>query len=262
MSDRWPNEESVRKMHDMAHGLIPNEIIKVNSNVVEAFLGRIHDPEGYYGIDPDLKIFNDPAFRIILVSQTKDIRLLRLGLGKDKTSELVTIYNKLIRSALRKYEGREVESEGGGFIASFVSVTQAVVCALSIQKGLHVGGEIIDLRIGLNAGMPVSKSIFLFGDTIKMAQYLYSIGPPNQIAMSSVVREIYRDNGQNLFKWIDSSYEDFLGQLMAALEQNWVNSQFTVSDFCDQMAMSRSKLFRKSTYLTGMSPNNLLREYH
>jgi len=86
-----PDEASIKKMHDVSHGLIPNEIIQVNSNVVEAFLGRIHDPKGYYGIDSNLKIFNDPAFRIILVSETKDIRLLQHELGKDKASKLITI---------------------------------------------------------------------------------------------------------------------------------------------------------------------------
>ncbi len=262
-----PDEASVKKMHDMAHGLIPHEIIQVNSNVVEAFLGRIHDPAGYYGIDPNLKIFNDPAFRIILVSSTKDTRLLKHSLGKDKATKLIAMYHEMMRSALQEYEGREVELEGEGFVASFVSVTQAVICALAVQKGLHVAGELIDLRIGLNAGMPVSKSKSLFGDTIEMAKHLCGIGPGNQIAMAAVIREIYKDNRQNTingkspFKWIGPTDENFLGLLMITMAANWQNPQLKVGDFCDRMSMSKSKLFRKSTEITGMSPNNLLREY-
>lgn len=262
-----PDEESVKKMHDMAHGLIPHEIIQVNSNVVEAFLGRIHDPEGYYGIDRDLKIFNDPAFRIILVSKTKDTRLLQQELGKEKASKLVAIYHEKMRTALQKYEGREVELEREGFIASFVSVTQAVKCAVSVQQDLHVAGELIDLKIGLNAGMPVSKNKILFGDTVKMAKYLCRIGQGSQIAMASIIREIYRDDGQNtisgknLFKWIGPADENFLLSLMDTLADNWGNPRFGISDFCNQMSMSKSKLFRKSKELTGLSLNNLLREY-
>lgn len=61
-----PDKEAVRKMHDRAHGLIPHEIIQVNSNVVDAFLGRIQDPETFDELaSPDIKVFNDPAFRII-----------------------------------------------------------------------------------------------------------------------------------------------------------------------------------------------------
>ena len=40
-----PDKESVRLMHEKSHGLIPNEIIQVNTDVVSAFLGRIKDPE-------------------------------------------------------------------------------------------------------------------------------------------------------------------------------------------------------------------------
>ena len=40
-----PDKESVSEMHEKSHGLIPNEIIQVNTDVVNAFLGRIKDPE-------------------------------------------------------------------------------------------------------------------------------------------------------------------------------------------------------------------------
>ncbi len=262
-----PDETSVKKMHDAAHGLVPNEIIQVNSNVVEAFLGRIHDPEGYYGVDPDLKIFNDPAFRIILVSGTRDVRLLKHELGSERASKLMTMYHEMMRTALQKYEGREVELEGGGFIASFMSVTQAVACAVAVQKGLHVAGELIDLRIGLSAGMPVSKSKSLFGETIKLARYLCRIGQSDQIVMAPIIRDIYKDDGHNTmggpgpFKWISPTDENFLEALMDTLEKNWDNPKFGVSDFCDRMSMSKSKLFRKSTALMGKSLNTLLREF-
>ncbi len=262
-----PDEGSVKKMHDAAHGLIPFEIIKVNSNVVEAFLGRIQDPSGYYGIDPDLKIFNDPAFRIILVAGIKDIRLLYHELGRDKSSKLVTIYHEMVRSALQNHEGREVELKGEDFVASFVSVTQAATCAISIQKGLHVAGELMGLRIALSAGMPVSKSKYLFGDTVKLAKYLCQLGKANQIAMASVIRQIYKDDGQytkagiSPFYWLTPPDESFLEALMDTTTALWNQSTVKVGDFCDQMSMSKSKLFRKCTELTGMSPNNLLREY-
>ncbi|MDH3710915.1 MAG: hypothetical protein OER04_13560, partial [Cyclobacteriaceae bacterium] len=35
----------VIKMHDRSHGLIPHQIIEMNSKAVMSFLGRIEDPE-------------------------------------------------------------------------------------------------------------------------------------------------------------------------------------------------------------------------
>ncbi len=261
-----PNEEAVREMHDNAHGLIPHEIIQVNSKVVEAFRGRIQDPEGYYEDDPNLKIFNDPAFRIILVSSTTAHGLLKHRLGESKANRLISLYYEIMQKQLNAHEGREVELKGGGYTASFVSVTQAVDCAIAIINELHVAAELIDLRIGINAGLPVTKSKELFGDTVKMARYLCKIGSESQIVMASIIKEIYKDNGkkgkeESLFKWIGPSDENFLQLLMDTLTDNWQNPQFGIPDFTAQMSMSKSKLYRKSTEITGFSPNELLREY-
>src|SRR5512132_3317624 len=39
-----PNQETIEKAHNEAHGLIPNEVLEVDGNAVDAFLGRIKDP--------------------------------------------------------------------------------------------------------------------------------------------------------------------------------------------------------------------------
>ncbi len=263
-----PNEEAVRKMHDRAHGLIPHDIVQVNSNVVEAFLGRITDPVGYYDSDDhDLKIFNDPAFRIILVSQTKDSRLLKNELGSKKTEKLLTLYHEIMREQLHENQGREVELKGERFIASFVSVTQAVACAAEVRKRLHVAGELIDLRIGLNAGMPVSKDESIFGDVIRMAEYLCCAGESSQIVMASIIREIYKSDGKNntnektVFKTIAPADENALQLLFDVIREGYSDPQFSIQDFCKKTGMSKSKLYRQSTALLGLSPNELLREY-
>ena len=259
--------DAVQKMHDKAHGLLPYEIVQVNSNVVEAFLGRISDPEGYSEMQDDLKVFNDPAFRIILVAQTTDGVLLQHQLGKEKAQRLISLYHEIMRKEVQAHEGREVELIGQGFIGSFVSVTQAVSCAAAVQKGMHVAGELINLRMGINAGMPVEKSKELFGDTIKMARYLCDFAGENQIVLASIIKEIYKDDGQkNLnhtdrFNWIKPADENLLQMLMDALSSKWNDPELGVGDFCDELSMSKSKLYRKCTELTGMSPNELVREY-
>ncbi len=262
-----PNEEAVKRMHDKAHGLMPHEILQVNSNIVEAFLGRIADPKDGSSLSENLKIFNDPAFRIILVAEVTNRRLLQHRLGASKTNRLIALFHEIIRKELKTHEGREVELKGQDFIASFVSVSQAVACAAAVQKGMHVAGELINLRMGLNAGMPVERSRELFGDTIKMARYLSTFAEENQIVLASIIREIYKDDGQqtigdkSLFKWISPVDENFLQLLMNALEKSWTSSELSVKDLCDQLSMSKSKLYRKCTELTLFSPNELIREY-
>ncbi len=262
-----PNEEAVIKLHEEAHGLLPYEIIQVNSNVVEAFLGRIHDPETYtLTSGENLKVFNDPAFRVILKTQTSNHRLLVHTYGLEKAQKLVNLYNQTIKEQLKKHEGRQVELSEPGSVISFISVSQAIQYAISVQKSLHLAAELLDLRIGIHAGLPVDNNDMIFGDTLKFANYLCSIGKGGQIIMSSLIHELskedyHRVEGNSFIINIDSAEENILEQLMNTVSENWQDPKFGVSDFCSQMGMSQSQLYRKCMDVTGISPNELIREF-
>lgn len=262
-----PNKEAVRELHEKSHGLVPHEIIEVSGNVVEAFLGRINDPETFTEPEPNLKVFSETAFRIILVTKATDARLLQQSLGKEKTHELLLLYKTIIHEQIKNYEGREVDLKEGGFVISFVSVTKAMECALAIQKRLHVAAEVIGLRIGLHAGVPVNKNDSIFGSTIRFASYLCCLGKDNQIIMSSAVRSLYKESdwnsmsGLNNLRWLTQPEENFLELLIDTLSGNWDNPEFGVNDFCRLMSISKPQLYRKSIAITSMSPNALLREY-
>ncbi|MGI9544872.1 MAG: helix-turn-helix domain-containing protein, partial [Cyclobacteriaceae bacterium] len=62
-------------------------------------------------------------------------------------------------------------------------------------------------------------------------------------------------------KCISPVEENFLQILMDTLSKQWNNPQFGVNDFCQHTSMSKSQLYRKCTAMTGMSPNELLRDY-
>ena len=264
-----PDKESVREMHEKAHGLIPHEIIPVNTDVVKAFLGRIKDPEdAIRQPKTNLKIFNDPAFRIILVTKVMDSRLLQHALGKERTKEVLLLYSTIIREQSREHGGSEVYLREEGFVVSFTSGAQAMECALSIQKKLHGTATLIGLSIGLHAGVPVdNKGKSIFGTTIEFAQFLCSIGKAGQIIMSAVVRNLFKDNDWNLavgrdnIRSLTSGDETFLQTLLDTLAAHWHDPEFDVPDFCRMMSVSKSQLYRKSIVLTSMSPNVLLREY-
>lgn len=263
-----PNEEAVRKMHNHSHGLVPHEIIPVNSKVVEAFLGRIENPETYFDpTNPDLKIFNDPAFRVILAIETKDAALLHHNLGKNRAKQLLVLYYDTVREQIKKHEGTEVEIKGEGFVVSFASVFMGVECAIAIRKALHVAAELIDLRMGLHAGLPVDRSDTLFGQTVKLAQYLCTLDYKNQIIMSSIVSELYKpdlrknENIQDHIKRLTASEEKSLEHIIHTLDENWQNPEFGIEDFCEKLSISKSQLYRKCTGATDKSPNALLREY-
>lgn len=263
-----PNEEAVREMHNHAHGLVPHEIIPVNSKVVEAFLGRIDDPETYFDPnEPGLKIFNDPAFRVILAIRTKDAGLLHYNLGKNRAEHLFTLYYDTVKEQIEKHEGSEVEMKGKNFVVSFASVSMGVECAIAIQKALHVAAELLEVRMGLHAGLPVDQSDVLFGKTVQLAGFLCTIGGENPIVMSSIVSQLNEPELQKNrafhagIKRLNATEEKSLVQFINILDNNWHNQAFGINDFCQKLSISKSQLYRKCTGITGKSPNALLREY-
>jgi AraC-like DNA-binding protein len=262
-----PNKEAMIEMHRHSHGLVPNKIIEVNNEVVEALLGRTGDPEDAKITDNGLKVFSESAFRIIMVTEIRDPILLDHQLGKAKAGDLLKKLNAVIRKEIALHGGREVEHSGDGFIVSFTSTIQAVSCALAIRKNLTAPEKKSSgLQIGLDAGVPVEKSSKVFGDTIQLATHLCTvIHAANQIVISNAVKDLLTADQIRKIRSLMISFlpqdEDFIEALFGKLGKKWQEADFTVTEFCKSMSMSTSRLYRKTTALWDLSPNQLLKEY-
>jgi AraC-like DNA-binding protein len=261
-----PDKAVVEEMHKNSHGLIPNKIIEVSDELVESFLGRIHDPGDTVVSDSGLRVFSDSAFRILLVTDMLDPVLLRNELGTEKANELLNKQNTIIRKELSLHGGREVEFAGSGFIISFSSAIKAINCALEIQKNLSkTERKLTDFKIVVNAGEPVSNSDKLFGDAILTARRTCAISGHDKIMITSVVKELLaRDYFQLDHNKIVASLpqdEFLIESLFNILEKNWQDTDFTATQFCSCMAMSKSQLYRKTIALRGLPPNQLLKEF-
>jgi AraC-like DNA-binding protein len=261
-----PDKKTVEELHNRAHGLLPNKIIEVNNTVVESFLGRIYDPADAIITDDGLKVFSDPALRVLLITKTKDPILLQYELGQEKAIEFLNRQTDIIRKNIAEYGGREVEHEGTGFVISFSSATKAVACALAIQTQVPVSdARETGFRIGINAGEPIEKSNDLFGDTLQLADYLCAIARDVQVAITSKVKELvskdYFQKSAKHFLALPPQEETLLQSLFSVLEENWQNADFDIPEYCQAMAMSKSQLYRKTISLTGLSPNILLKDF-
>lgn len=263
-----PDKHAVEEMHGKAHGLIPNKIIEVNSNLVEAFLGRIYDPPVADAqiSNEGLKVFADSSFRILLVTKMKDPVLLKHQFGDEKASELLGAHTSIIRKNIIQHDGREVEHEGSGFVVSFSSASKAVACALSIRKEMPDSiSERIDLRLAVNAGEPVERSEHLFGETIQFASNMCRIAKEGRIAIASTVKELIADdlfqNERKYFLNLLPHDEHLLKLLFSKLEENWQDADFDISDYCKATAMSASQLYRKTVALTSLPPNSLVKDF-
>lgn len=260
-----PDKKAVEEMHSKAHGLIPHKIIEVSSTLVESFLGRIYDPPEAEVSDAGLKVFSDSAYRILLVTKTTDPVLLQHQLGAAKAGELLNRHNHVIRDNITKFGGREAEHNGTGFIISFGAASKAVSCALTINKELEEADkQALGFAIGINAGEPVENSNNMFGDTLQMAGHICSLSKNSRISLTSAVKELVSKDLQGHhsdLQTLSPQDEELLKKLYLKLEEHWQDPAFDIENYCQEMAMSKSQLYRKTISLTGMSPNILVKEF-
>ncbi len=262
-----PDSKAIQKMHDKAHGHVPHSIIEVETSIVESFLGRIEDPEKAQ--NTELNIINDPAFRTIMVISLNQLTMIKDDSLLFKNS--FRNFNNAIRKILNAYEGKSVKQTDYHYLVSFKSVTNAAHAAFDIQslnkefKKQKTKGKII-LKIGLSAGVPVTKKQLLFEDAIKLAERMCGI-VKGEIIVSAEVKDLYKSEnadafieGKGIFS-LTKADERFITHLMDYTDEAWANTNMNVNNFSKPVGCSKSQLYRKMISLTGKSPNTFLKEY-
>lgn len=268
-----PNADCVKRMHDNAHGLIPHQIIEVESNVVSAFLGRIEDPKSEKFLDETKQpIIDESAFRIIMYICLKDIFVLKSTSDASTSSRIINSVRDTIQKSLNRYEGREVTKDSKRVIISFTSAASAVMCALEIQNDIALSLKkdanlSLNIKISLSAGIPVSGQNELFGETVQLAKRLCDIANQEQVVISSEVRDVYNNeildglSQETPVQTLSPDDEYFINRLIETTELICNDPQFDVGVFGKRVGLSRSQFYRKVSGITGLSPNDFIKEF-
>ena len=262
-----PNKQALEDLHAKAHGDVPLRIIEVDDTIVESFLGRIEDPEK--SKNTELNIINDPAFRVLMVIETSNY-LNRLE--ANQFTIFAQKFHSNVSKTLKKFNGRIVKKDNNSYLVSFKSVTDAVLCATKIQFQFKYVTPNFDpstrrLNIALSSGIPVTaNNENIFEDTITLATRMCDI-VKEQLVITNEIKLLYESENQNaeiddkMIKILKPREEKFLTQLIDFVEQIWNRPNFNVNDFSKALGLSKSQLYRNLTKLTGLSPNNFLKEF-
>ena len=189
-------KEEVESAHREAHGLVGSDIIEVNTDVVEAFLGKIENTAASEQNFEPSRPPDDSAFRTILFTDMEGSTETTQRLGDAAAMELLRTHNSIIREALATNSGSEVKHTGDGIMASFVTPSRAIECSIVIQQRFHTYNEEaeprshIRIRIGVTAGEPVAEDGDLFGATVQLASRVCDCAEPSKILVANVMREL------------------------------------------------------------------------
>ena len=123
-----------------------------------------------------------------------------MGADDEGTLHALKVHRKeLVDPKITEHRGRIVKTTGDGILVEFVSVVDAVRCAVDIQRGMGDRNanvpvdKRIQFRIGINVGDIIIDGGDIFGDGVNVAARLEALADPGGIMVSSVVHDQVRD---------------------------------------------------------------------
>ena len=123
-----------------------------------------------------------------------------MGVDEEGTLRQLKAHRKeLVDPKITEHRGRIVKTTGDGMLIEFVSVVDAVRCAVDIQRGMaERNSEVqadkrIEFRIGINVGDIISDSNDIYGDGVNVAARLEALAEPGGITVSRNVHDQVRD---------------------------------------------------------------------
>jgi class 3 adenylate cyclase/TolB-like protein/tetratricopeptide (TPR) repeat protein len=115
-------------------------------------------------------------------------------MGADENHALVLLRRnrEIHRTNIEKYHGHLVKEMGDGILAKFASSTDAIHCAIEIQKQAQKTNLNERIRIGIHLGEITEENNDTFGDGVNIASRLQTIADPGGIYISESFQKSIR----------------------------------------------------------------------
>jgi class 3 adenylate cyclase len=128
-----------------------------------------------------------------------------MALGDQRWYEVLGIHNGIVRTRVAEFGGREVKSQGDGFMLTFPSARRAVQCCIAVQQDLAAFARsdpdsAVRVRMGVHTGEAiVDDDGDLFGKHIIVAARIANLAKGAQILASGLTSEITSSRGDLRF---------------------------------------------------------------
>ena len=114
-------------------------------------------------------------------------------LGDRRWRLLLEGHNEVVRTALARHGGREIDTAGDGFLITFDGPARAIRAAAAIRAALADDG--IRIRVGLHTGECELADGKVRGIAVHVAARVMSHAEPDQILCSRTVRDLVAGSG-------------------------------------------------------------------
>jgi class 3 adenylate cyclase/pimeloyl-ACP methyl ester carboxylesterase len=114
-------------------------------------------------------------------------------LGDRGWRELLQQHHAVVRRQLVRFSGREIDTAGDGFFASFDGPARAIRCASAIVGGVRDLG--LEVRAGLHTGECEVVDGKVGGIAVHIGARVASLAQPGEVLVSSTVKDLVAGSG-------------------------------------------------------------------
>jgi class 3 adenylate cyclase len=132
-------------------------------------------------------------------------------LGDRAWSALVEDHNALVRAQLARFRGREIDTAGDGFLATFDGPARAVRCACAIVDAVRGLG--LEVRAGVHTGECELVGDKVRGVAVHTGARVAALAGPGEVLVSSIVTGLvagsglrFEDRGEHALKGLPGTW--------------------------------------------------------
>jgi class 3 adenylate cyclase/pimeloyl-ACP methyl ester carboxylesterase len=156
-------------------------------NQIEPFLGEVWEERGWEEAESE-RVLATVLFTDIVGSTAKAAEL-----GDARWRKLLEDHHELIRRRLVRFRGKELDTAGDGFFASFDGPGRAIRCACEITESVRDLG--LQVRAGLHTGECEMMNGKVGGIAVHIGARVAAEAGPGEVVVSSTVRDLVAGSG-------------------------------------------------------------------
>ena len=184
MAERIPGAELVELPgDDHAPFIDPDQVVEP----IAEFLHRVWEERAWEQTEID-RVLATVLFTDIVGSTEKAVEL-----GDREWHALVERHHGLVRSQLARFRGREIDTAGDGFFATFDGPARAIQCACAIASSVRELG--IDIRAGLHTGEVELAEERPRGIAVHIGARVSARAEPGEVLVSNTVKDLVAGSG-------------------------------------------------------------------
>jgi len=166
---------------------------------------------------------DDRVITTVLFTDIVGSTELATSLGDRQWQHVLAMHHAFIRGQLKRYGGREVDTAGDGFFATFDQPARAIRCASDIVDGLWTRG--LAIRAGLHIGEVERSAAKVGGVAVHIGSRVASAAGPGEVLVSGTLRDLvsgsaftFVDRGRRELKGVPGEWQLFAVGRASALD--------------------------------------------